>query len=81
MVVESWNWWYHGQTIHPTENPTENPTEKFTSMNLYKIIEGLLHGPPRRLQEAEHDTATAHFGTFASSLSASSAYKKNWKLI
>ena len=31
MVVECWNRQHHGQTIHPTE--------KFTSMNLYKIIE------------------------------------------
>ena len=30
LVVKSWNWQHHGQTIHPTEN--------LISMNLFKIL-------------------------------------------
>ena len=61
MVVESWNWQYHCQTIHPTE--------KFTSMNLYKII-GVVTWAWLFLtsMEAKHHTATAHFGTITQCL-------------
>ena len=30
MVVKSWNWQHHGQTI--------DPSDKFTSINLFKIL-------------------------------------------